>query len=271
MDSYNQDMFSTPEYQNKMTTSGVIGKTIIGLVLTIAIMGYCLVSGFGIDLGIIGFILILLLPFLYSWLAQKTLKTTGTTQVLFWLGSIISMGLFEGLCLTNLIGVMSYYAPASVVESLDSILGLALVVTIGVSIGGLLMVPKILKNPQMVRSFTKFGTILANVSIGVSIVILVLAILGLLFSFLGNTTLIDTYIYLIAGINPISILITVFFLVVSVVLFMQNLVAVGEYANNKDCEYFASFLIISGMVEIFYWVVKLILQLFLMFGNNDDN
>lgn len=263
--SFNNEMFNTKQ---GVTTKGVVVKSIIGLLITLVTMYFTIDFKLYLMLPFpILLVLAFVCPFAYVWFAGKTLTTQGLSQVLFWVFSLIVMGIFQGLCISSII---LYYGLSSsnVAVNLDTILFLSILGTIALCIGGILYVPIILKSQKKLTVFNAIGKFLSRFCLGVAIVALVLTIISLITSLFGNTAVLNLYQYLFMDATLPAYIITILYLLFSVFFFMSNLIEIQEFKHDKNAEYYCSFLLVSGIVEIFYWLFRLILMIF---SSNDNN
>lgn len=270
MDQYNnygQPMYEMPH--QTITKSGVIAKSLIGLLIVAAITFTYFVTGFSISMNqpFIGFsILLILVWFVAPFCANKTRTTAGITQVLFWLGNIVIEGVFLGECCNSLLAYGIIATNGAMLKSLGSIIGLALLIVISLALAGIALIPMLLKHFE---ASLKYGTIILRLVIFTSTFMIAFFLIGLVLSFFGMPGLLNIYYDAVLGFNPVAIGISLLFVVFSFVLYLRALMQVAEMKNaDKGEEYFASILIISCLTDIFYYVLRLII---LIFGANSDD
>ena len=265
--NYGQPMYEMPH--QTITKSGVITKSLIGLLIVAAITFTYFVTGFSISLNqpFIGFsILLILVWFVAPFCANKTRTTTGITQVLFWLGNIVIEGVFLGECCNSLLAYGILATNGEMLQSLGSIIGLALLIVISLALAGIALIPMLLKHFD---ASLKYGTIILRLATFTSIFMVAFFLIGLLLSFFGMPGLLNIYYKAVLGFNPVAIGISLLFVVFSFILYLGALMQVAAMKNaDKGEEYFASILIISCLTDIFYYVLRLII---LIFGSNSDD
>lgn len=266
MEDYNQ--FEVPA--KTVTTSGLMWKTILGVVIAFAVAIPNLMEGelflkflYNID-SIIGFLLMSFVVTVVLGIIWATLyKSLATDR-----GPVINLityvitsafaGLFLGNALIFAVIIIGSYAQVDITMVMS-----ALSITTGATfiavLGGIIALPKLHMEGRAIKFFRNVSILMVSLLFISGIMWLI----GMIFSIFGLTFILDLYYEMVYGLGPVSIFFSILAIIGAEFMFLISL-ARSKYAVGREpehMEYFYSIILVNAIIRIYVEIFKLVLKL----------
>ncbi len=257
--------------QSLASYSGVIWKTALGLLIafTIAInnlqqgdlfLAFMYQGGLLYRL-VVGTIATIVIGIVWFALYKSLYKDKGPilNLIMFVLCTGL-LGLFFGNSLIITTSWISYYAQGAVdAQMVQDVLRMTGYATMIAVIGGIIMLPKIKLSGKNIK-FAKNAVLILG---ALALSGFVLWIIAMVLAIFGFTALLEQYFSVFYGLGPISLVLSIFSVVIAEVLFLGSLTYVKTKIDvvPKNVEYALAMHLVNGIVRIYIQLFKTIFKI----------
>lgn len=277
MNDFNQQSNSFNVNANTVSNSGLIWKTLLGVIIAFSVAIPNLVNqnlflDFLYEMNGFSFLFMSIIVTVVLGIIWSTLYRTLATDhgpvfnfITYVVTSAFS-GLFLGNSLIIAVLLVGMYVDGLSPELVMSAVEITTGATFIAVIGGVIAIPRLKMDGPSLKFFRNVSILL----ISLTFVSGIMWIIGYIFSMFGLTFILDLYYQLIYGLGPVSIMISILAIIFAEFMFLVTLgrskYAVGR--EPKHMEYFYSIILVNAIIQIYVEVFKLVLKL--LARNNQD-
>lgn len=270
MNDYNQEYNQFESNPNTVSNSGLIFKTLLGVIIAFAVAIPNLMQGdlflsFLYEMNGFSFLFMsiavtIVLGIIWATLYRSLATDRGSffNMVTYLITSAFA-GLFLGNALIFAVAIIGSYAPSIDMNMVTSALQITTGATFIAVIAGVVAMPKLKMDGPALKFFRNVSILL----ITLTFVSGIMWIIGFIFSIFGITFILDLYYQLIYGLGPVSIFFSILAIIAAEFLFLISL-ARSKYAvgrEPKHMEYFYSIILVNAIIRIYVEIFKLVLKL----------
>lgn len=270
MNEFNQETNQFEHNLKTVSSSGLMAKTLIGVIIAFAVALPNLMQGdlflsflyemSGFSYLFMSIFVTIILGIIWATLYKTLTRDHGPifNAITYGVTSAFA-GLFLGNALIFAVIIIGYYAPDIDVEMVLTALQITTGATFIAVVGGVIALPKL----RMDGSAIKFFNNVAILLVALTFVSGITFFIGYLFHIFGFDFILDLYYSLVYGLGPISIFFSILAVLGAEFMFLITLarskMAVGK--EPKHMEYFYSIILVNAIIRIYVEIFKLVLKL----------
>lgn len=270
MNEFNQETNQFEHNLKTVSSSGLMAKTLIGVIIAFAVALPNLMQGdlflsflyemSGFSYLFMSIFVTIILGIIWVTLYKTLTKDHGPifNAITFAVTSAFA-GLFLGNALIFAVIIIGYYAPDIDVEMVLTALQITTGATFIAVVGGVIALPKLRMDGPAIKFFNNVAILLVALTFVSGITFFV----GYLFHIFGFDFILDLYYSLVYGLGPVSIFFSILAVLGAEFMFLITLarskMAVGK--EPKHMEYFYSIILVNAIIRIYVEIFKLVLKL----------
>lgn len=270
MNEFNQETNQFESRPDTVTNSGLISKTLLGVIIAFAVALPNLMQGDlflsflyqydGFAFLFMSLAVTVVLGFIWMILYRTLAKDHGPVfNLITYVVTSAFAGLFLGNALIFAVIIIGSYASGLDITTIYTALQITTGATFIAVVGGVVALPKLKMDGKALKFFHNASILL----ITLTFISGIMWIIGFVFSIFGITFILDLYYQLVYGLGPISIFFSVLAIILAEFLFLIVL-ARSKYAvgrEPKHMEYYYSIILVNAIIRIYVEIFKLVLKL----------
>ncbi len=270
MNEFNQQPNQFESNPNTVSNSGLIFKTLLGVIIAFGVAIPNLMQGdlflsFLYQMSGFSFLFMslgvtIVLGIIWATLYRTLTKDHGPVfNLITYVVTSAFAGLFLGNALIFAVVIIGSYAQDLDLAMVYSALQITTGATFIAVIAGVIAMPRLKMDGPALKFFRNVSILLVTLTFVSGI----MWIIGYIFSIFGITFILDLYYQLVYGLGPISIFFSVLAIIGAEFLFLITL-ARSKYAvgrEPKHMEYFYSIILVNAIIRIYVEIFKLVLKI----------